>query len=69
MQLAIAYNYKRRCIEVKEVLGDERCQMALDRFSKGREWEEMHNCCQFPGQNYSAPCSVMHIEVQTFSVC
>lgn len=31
MQLAIAYNYKSKCLVVKEVLGYERCQMALDR--------------------------------------
>lgn len=34
MQLAIAYNYKSRRLVVKEVLGYERCQMALHRGAK-----------------------------------
>lgn len=57
MQLSLAHSYQSRCLVVKEVLGYERCQMALDRFSKRREWEEMHDCFLFPGHNYSAPCS------------
>lgn len=38
MQLAITYNYKSRCLLIKEVLRYIRCQMALDKiFSKRRD--------------------------------
>lgn len=70
MQPAIAYNYKSRCLLVKEVLRHERCQIGLDKdFQKGGSGRKYTTVVSSQDMSYLLCAQLLHTEVQTCSGC
>lgn len=61
MQLAIACDYKKRCLLVKEVLRYERCHMALDKiFQRGGSGRECTTAVSSKDVTSLLPALLLH---------